>query len=95
MQIPARRGVVFLSLDQRAESMTPPCVFAVPLIGPDVDPHRRIHDGIWRHVRQDLEGARHLQECQDEEEGIGKKLYNIMNVCEVVEDLRRAWEKLL
>lgn len=35
-----------------------------------MDPHCRIHDGFRRHVRQDVEGARDLQERQDEEEGI-------------------------
>lgn len=40
------------------------------LIGSDVDPHCRIHDGFRSHVRQDLEGACHLQKCEDEEKGI-------------------------
>lgn len=34
-----------------------------------MDPHRWIYNRIRRHVCEDLEGARHLQECQDEEEG--------------------------
>lgn len=49
------------------------CAPAVP-IGSDVDPHCRIHDRFRRHVRQDLEGACHLQECEDEEEGNGNVL---------------------
>ena len=51
------------------------CVSAV-LIGADMDPHRWIHDSFWRHVCQDVEGARHFQECEDEEEGI--ELYIIL-----------------
>lgn len=42
----------------------------VVLIGADMDPHCWIHNSLWRHVCQDLEGARHLQKCKDEEEGI-------------------------
>lgn len=37
-----------------------------------MDPHCRIHNCFWSHVCQDLEGARHLQKCEDEEEGIEK-----------------------
>ena len=39
-----------------------------------MDPHRRVHHGFRRHVCQDLEGARHLQEREDEEEGRAKSL---------------------
>lgn len=42
------------------------------LIGSDMDPHCRIHNCFWSHVCQDLEGACHLQKCEDEEEGIEK-----------------------
>lgn len=52
------------------------CVSAV-LIGAHMDPHRRIHDSFWRHVCQDVEGARHFQECEDEEEG--NELYIILH----------------
>lgn len=34
-----------------------------------MDPHCWIHNSFRRHVCQDLEGARNLQKCQDEEEG--------------------------
>ncbi len=42
------------------------------LIGSDMDPHCWIYNCFWRHVCQDLEGARHLQKCQDEEKGNAK-----------------------
>lgn len=48
----------------------------VVLIGSDMDPHCWIHNSFWCYVCQDLEGARHLQECEDEEEGI--EIYNIL-----------------
>lgn len=41
----------------------------VVLIGSDMDPHCWIHNSFRRHVCQDLEGARNLQKCEDEEEG--------------------------
>lgn len=46
-------------------------IMHVPVVlkGPDMDPHRWIYNRFRRHVCEDLEGARHLQECQDEEEG--------------------------
>lgn len=44
----------------------------VVLIGSDVDPHCWIHNSFRSHVCQDLEGTRHLQKCEDEEEGIEK-----------------------
>lgn len=46
--------------------------FPVVLIGTDMDSHCWIHHSFWSHVCQDLEGARHLQKCEDEEEGIQK-----------------------
>lgn len=44
------------------------CVFSWPL-GQDLDSHRGLHNRLWGHVRQDLEGARDLQKCENEEEG--------------------------
>lgn len=37
-----------------------------------MDPHCWIHNSFRSHVCQDLEGTRHLQKCEDEEEGIEK-----------------------
>lgn len=38
--------------------------------GQDLDPHCGLHNCLWGHVCQDLEGSCHLQECEDEEEGM-------------------------
>lgn len=57
------------------------CV-AITLIGSDMDPHCWIHNGFRRHVRQDLEGARYLQKCEDEEEGMENKSRLMMNTQE-------------
>lgn len=40
-----------------------------------MDPHRRVYDSVRRHVRQDLESPRDLQECQDEEKGDGSQTF--------------------
>lgn len=34
-----------------------------------MDPHCGLHNSVWRHVCKDMESARYLQECKDEEEG--------------------------
>ncbi len=34
-----------------------------------MDPYCGLHNSVWCHVCKDLESARHLQECKDEEEG--------------------------
>lgn len=39
------------------------------LLGPDLDPHRGLHNCLWGHVCKDLESPCHLQKCKDEEEG--------------------------
>lgn len=62
----------------------------VVLIGAYMDPHCWIHNSFRRHVCQDLEGARHLQKCQDEEEGNEKSVikyvfYNDMRGVKKVE----------
>lgn len=53
-------------------------IMCVPglLTGSDVDSHCWIHHSFWSHVRQDVEGARHLQKCEDEEEG-REMLYDV------------------
>lgn len=39
------------------------------LLGPDLDSHRGLHNRLWGHVCEDLEGPCHLQKRKDEEEG--------------------------
>lgn len=68
MQITVRSDVV-LCLDHQFKTMRVMCVLFV-LIGSDMDSHCWIHNSFRSNVRQDLEGARHLQKCENEEEGI-------------------------
>ena len=43
-------------------------VFSWP-VGQDLDSHRGLHNGVWGNVCKDMEGPRHLQKCENEEEG--------------------------
>lgn len=43
-------------------------VFSWPL-GQDLDSHRGLHNCLWGDVCKDMEGPRHLQKCENEEEG--------------------------
>lgn len=65
MQMPVRSDVV-LSLFRRDTITFVPVVH----IGSNLDPHCWIHNCVWSHVCQDMEGACHLQKCENEEEGI-------------------------
>ena len=44
------------------------CAFSWPL-GQDLDSHRGLHDRLRGHVCEDMEGPRHLQKRENEEEG--------------------------
>lgn len=67
MQITVRSDVVW-RVDHQFKTMRGKCVLFV-LIGSDMDSHCWIHNGFRGNVCQDMEGARHLQKCENEEEG--------------------------
>lgn len=46
-------------------------------LGQDLDSHRGLHHCLWGNVCKDMEGPRHLQKCENEEEGNPSFCYRV------------------